>query len=190
MACGPARFAPGLALAPPAGASQIGAMPDAAIGVAEDASGALAYAIPCPPESLPAVRPGALLAAWDAAREGAAAGRWGPPRTLVFRRKDAEPTVLAIADRDARCWAEAVDRGADLGTIAGLSLCLRLLALVEVMGRAQWLAGMFDVTAHGVDLHPALLRAAAAMPLDAGARFDAEALRRLLSRGIAARASA
>ena len=97
---------------------------------------------------------------------------------------------LSIADRDARCWAEAVDRGADLGTLAGLALCLRLLALVEVMSRATWLAGMFDVTAEGVDLHPALLRAAAAMPLDSAARFDAEALRRLLSRGIAARASA
>ena len=165
-------------------------MPDAEIRVAEDAAGALAYAVPCPPESLPPVRPEALLAAWQAARAGAAAGRWGPPRTLFFRRAGAEPTVLSIADRDARCWAEAVDRGADLRTLAGLALCLRLLALVEVMSRATWLAGMFDVTAEGVDLHPALLRAAAAMPLDSAARFDAEALRRLLSRGIAARASA
>lgn len=165
-------------------------MPDSAIRVAEDASGALAYAIPCPPESLPAVRPDALLGAWDAARAAAAAGRWGPPRTLVFLRPDAEPSVLAIADRDARCWAEAVDRSADLATLPGLALCLRLLALVEVMGRAAWLAGLFDVTPRGVDLHPALLRAAATMPLDTAARFDAEALRRLLSRGIAARASA
>jgi hypothetical protein len=165
-------------------------MPDPAIRVAEDAEGALAYAVPCPPEHLPAVRPEALLAAWDAARAGAAAGRWGPPRTLVFRRAHAAPTVLAIADRDARCWAEAVDRGADLGTLAGLALCLRLLALVEVMGRAEWLAGMFDVSHQGVELHPALLRAAAAMPLDPGARFDAEELRRLLSRGLSLRASA
>lgn len=165
-------------------------MPDTTIRVAEDASGALAYAVPCPPERLPAVRPEALLAAWDAARAGAAAGRWGPHRTLLFAREDAEPTVLSIADRDARCWAEAVDRGADLGTLTGLALCLRLLALVEVMGRAAWLAGMFDVTPQGVELHPALLRAAAAMPLDPAARFDAEALRRLLSRGLAAPASA
>ncbi|HEV7265100.1 MAG TPA: hypothetical protein VGN83_09300 [Falsiroseomonas sp.] len=173
-------------------------MPESAIRVAEDAAGGLAYAVPCPPESLPAVRPEALLAAWQAARAGAAAGRWGPPRTLLFRRPDAEPTVLAIADRDARCWAEAVDRGAGLATLPGLAVCLRLLALVEVMsragrpagGEAAWLAGMFDVTPQGVDLHPALLRAAAAMPLDHAARFDAEALRRLLSRGIAARASA
>jgi hypothetical protein len=160
------------------------------IRVAEDAAGGLAYAIPCPPETLPAVRPEALLAAWRAAHEGAASGRWGPPRTLMFHRQDAEPTVLAIADRDARCWAEAVDRGADLGTLGGLAVCLRLLALVEVMGRAGWLAGMFDVTAQGVELHPSLLRAAATMPLDGAARFDAEALRRLLSRGIAARAPA
>jgi hypothetical protein len=163
-------------------------MPDDRIRVAEDAAGALAYAIPCPPQSLPAVRPEALLAAWQAARAGAAAGRWGPPRILLFRRNDAEPVVLAISDRDARSWAEAVDRGADLGTLAGLALCLRLLALIEVMSRATWLSGMFDVTTEGVDLHPALLRAAATMPLDAGARFDAEALRRLLSRRLAAQA--
>lgn len=165
-------------------------MPDTTIRVAEDAVGGLAYAIPCPPEALPPVRPEALLAAWQAAHAGAAAGRWGPPRTLMFRRPDAEPTVLAIADRDARCWAEAVHRGADLGTLPGLALCLRLLALVEVMTRSTWLAGLFDVSAQGVELHPALLRAAAAMPLDAGARFDAEALRSLLSRRLPARASA
>jgi hypothetical protein len=166
------------------------AMPAPPIRVAEDAEGGLAYAIPCAPETLPAVRPDALLAAWQAAHAAAAAGRWGPPRTLMFARRDAEPTVLAIADRDARCWAEAVDRGADLGTLAGLAVCLRLLALVEVMARAGWLAGLFDVTAQGVELHPSLLGAAAAMPLDAAARFDAEALRRLLSRGLAARAPA
>ncbi|WP_270938515.1 hypothetical protein, partial [Falsiroseomonas oryzae] len=121
---------------------------------------------------------------------GASAGRWGPPRTLMFRREGAEPVVLAIADRDARCWAEAVDRGADLATLPGLALCLRLLALIEVIARAPWLAGLFDLTAQGIELHPALLRAAASMPLDRGARFDAVALRRLLSRGLASRASA
>jgi hypothetical protein len=46
------------------------------------------------------------------------------------------------------------------------------------------------VTAEGVELHPSLLRAAASMPLDSGARFDAEALRGLLSRALPARASA
>ena len=165
-------------------------MADPPIRVAEDALGRRAYAVPCPPESLPAVRPDALLAAWRAARAGAAAGRWGPPRTLMFRRDTAEPTVIAIADRDARCWAEAVDRDADLGTLTGLALCLRLLALVEVLARADFLAGLFAVGEEGIELHPALLGAAAALPLDAAARFDAEALRRLLSRGLAARAPA
>ncbi|MGG5808418.1 hypothetical protein [Falsiroseomonas sp. CW058] len=165
-------------------------MPAETIQVAEDASGALAYAIPCAPEALPAVPPAALLAAWEAARAGARAGNWGPPRHLLFRRDDGSATRLAIADRDARAWAEAVDRGADLSTLAGLALCLRLLALVDGLARHGWLAGMFDVTAEGIDLHPALLRAAAAMPLDSGARFDAEALCRLLSRGLTARARA
>lgn len=165
-------------------------MPEPRIRVAEDAAGALAYAIPCPPEALPAVRPQALLAAWRAARAAAAAGRWGPPRTLVFARDATEPAVLAIADRDARAWAEAVDRDADLGTLQGLALCLRLLALVEVLSRAAWLAGLFALGEDGIELHPALLGAAAAMPLDAAARFDAEALRRLLSRGLAAPAPA
>jgi hypothetical protein len=165
-------------------------MPEPRIQVAEDAAGALAYAIPCAPEALPAVAPAALLAAWDAARAGAQAGRWGPPRQLLFLREDGEATRLSIADPDARAWAEAVDRGADLTTLPGLALCLRLLALVDSLGRLGFLAGMFDVSAEGIDLHPALLRTAASMPLDGAGRFDAEALRRLLSRAIPARAPA
>jgi hypothetical protein len=168
----------------------LAAMRQPEIPVAEDAAGALAYAVPCPPEDLPAVPPEALLAAWRSARAAAAAGAWGPPRTLLFRRPGGEVTALAIADRDARCWAEALDRAAGLDTTPGLALCLRLLALVEVMARAPWLAGLFDVTPEGVEIHPALLRAAASMPLDAAAGFDAEALRRLLSRRLPARASA
>jgi hypothetical protein len=156
-------------------------MPDPAIQVAEDAAGAVAYAVPYPPQSLPPVRAEALLAAWRLAREAANAGRWGPPRSFLFRPRDGEPSVLTLADRDARCWAEAVDRVADLATPAGLSLCLRLLALIDAMASAPWLADRFDLTHEGVDLHPALLRAAASVPLDAGARFDAAALRGLLS---------
>ena len=158
--------------------------------MAEDAGGALSYAIPCPPEAIPAVRPAALLDAWQAARDAAAEGRWGPARTLVFARRDSEPTVLAIADRDARCWADAVDRDADLGTLTGLALCLRLLALVELLPRAAWLSGLFQITGQGIVLHPALLRAVATIPLDPAARFDAEALRGLVSQAVLAQASA
>ncbi|WP_439597896.1 hypothetical protein [Falsiroseomonas sp.] len=161
-------------------------MPDTAItlGAAED--GSLSYAIPLSPEALPPVAPSALLNAWEAARAHAQSGQWGPVRRLLFRGPQGAAIVLAIADRDARSWAEAVDRRVDLATLPGLALCLRLLALVEVMGRSAWMAGLFNVTAEGVELHPALVRAAAAMPLDAAARFDAERIRALLSRALPA----
>lgn len=161
-------------------------MPGNAITLAAADDGSLSYAIPLSPADLPAVTPTALLGAWDAARAHAQSGQWGPVRRLLFRGPQGAAIVFAIADRDARCWAEAVDRRTDLATLPGLALCLRLLALVEVMGRSEWMAGLFSVTAEGVELHPSLLRAAAAMPLDAGARFDAEALRGLLSRALPA----
>jgi hypothetical protein len=164
-------------------------MPEA-IRVVHSPGGGLTYAVALPPERLPAVQPNALVAAWDIAREAAAAQAWGPAREILFRRNDGEATRIAIADPDASCWAEAVDRVADLSTLPGLALCLRLLALIEVMGRANFLSGLFDVTATGVEFHPALLRTAASMPLDSGARFDAEALRRLLSRALPAGALA
>ncbi len=146
--------------------------------------GAVTHAVPVPPERLPPVDPGDLLAAWAVARRAAALHRWGPPRALVFTpgRDGAEGLRLAIADADAGCWAEAIDATVGLETLTGLALCLRLLALVEVLTRARWLAGLFDVSPEGIDLHPALLAAAASMPLDAAARFDESGLRRLLCR--------
>ena len=155
-------------------------MPDP-IRVARAPDGALTYAIPLPPERLPPVPPRQLLAAWELARAAAARRQWGSPRILVFPRPDGQPTELAIADRDAAAWAEAIDSAVGLDTIDGLSLCLRLLALVEVLGRAQSLAAFFAVTPAGIDLHPSLLSAAAAMPLDGAARFDEFGLRRLSS---------
>jgi hypothetical protein len=49
---------------------------------------------------------------------------------------------------------------------------------------------MYAMTPQGIELHPTLLRAAAAMPLDAAARFDETGLKRLLSRSIPSGASA
>lgn len=152
--------------------------------------GVQAYAIPLPPESLPPVTARDLEFAWDRARDAATAERWGPPRRLLFRREDGSAQEMLLADADAACWAEAVDGMHGLGTLAGLSLCLRLLALVEVMSRARWLMGLYSMTPQGIELHPELLRAAAAMPLDAAARFDETGLRRLLSRPIPSGASA
>ncbi|MBK1662564.1 hypothetical protein [Paracraurococcus ruber] len=155
------------------------------IRIARADTGALTYLVPLPPERLPAVRPADLLSAWSLARRAAALEMWGPPRLLRFARPEAEVTEIAIADADAGCWAEAVDSGFGLGSLTGMALCLRLLALVEVLARVRALAPLFDVTTEGIDLHPALLDAAASMPLDAGARFDEAAMRRLLSRRVA-----
>ncbi len=161
--------------------AQIGPMP-ASIHVARAPDGALTYLVPLPPERLPAVPPGELLAAWALARQAAARRRWGPPRLLQFARPEGDSTRIAIADPDAGAWAEAIDSAIGLETFSGLALCLRLLALVEVLARAAWLEPLFEVTPDGIDLHPSLLSAAATMPLDAGARFDEAGLRRLLSR--------
>ncbi len=161
-------------------------MPENPITLAAADDGSLSYAIPLAPAELPPVSATALLGAWEAARARAQSGEWGPVRRLLFRGPEGSAIVLAIADRDARCWAEAVDRRAELTTLPGLALCLRLLALVEVMGRSAWMAGLFTVTAEGVEMHPSLLRAAASLPLDGAARFDAEALRGLLSRALPA----
>ncbi|MDB5370631.1 MAG: hypothetical protein JWP20_2189 [Roseomonas sp.] len=152
-----------------------------AIRVARAPDGALHYAVPCRLNELPGVPPRALSHAWEAARAAAAAEHWGPHRTLLFR----DGPVMALADADAACWAEAVDRLAGLGTLPGLALCLRLLALVELLGRARWMSGLFDIGREGIELHPALLEAAATEGLDAAGRFDETGMKRLLSHRIA-----
>lgn len=150
------------------------------IGVACGPDGALLYAVPFSPENTPAVQPRALLAAWDTAREGAAARLRGPERRLRFAA--AEVVELCLSDPDARCWAEAIDAAADLGTPSGLAVFLRLLALLDAMGRLSWLRDLFAIERNGTLLHPALLGAAAALPLDRAARLDEGALRRRLAR--------
>ncbi len=143
------------------------------IRVARTEAGAIAYLVPVSPERLPVVSPGDLLRAWNVARHGAVERRWGAPRFLRFAQQgEREPTEIAIADPDAGAWTEAIDRVFGLENLMGLSLCLRLLALIEVLTRAARLEPFFDVTPAGVDLHPSLLAAAAASPLDPAARFD------------------
>jgi hypothetical protein len=139
-----------------------------------------AYAIPFPPEATPAVAPRDLLSAWDAARDAATAALEGPPRAFRFA---GDPSLdLVLEDRDACCWAEALDRRIGLDHAEGMATLLRLLALLEVMGRAPWMRGLFDIGREGTLLHPDLLRAAATQPLDAAARFDEEGLRHRLAR--------
>ena len=143
-----------------------------------------ALAIPFAPDATPAVAPRALLRAWDMARDAATAALEGPPRHFRFRgRTAADPALdLVLEDRDACCWAEALDRRIGLDHAEGVAILLRLLALLEVMGRAPWMRGMFDIGREGTVLHPDLLRAAATQPLDEAARFDEEGLRHRLAR--------
>jgi hypothetical protein len=151
------------------------------IRVALASDGVLHYAIPCRPENLPGVSPRDLSRAWYAARAAAGAEIWGPHRTLLFQ----DGAVLSLADADAACWAEAVDRLVGLDTLPGLALCMRLLALVDLLGRARWTVGLFDIGRDGIEIHPALLTAAATQGLDAAGRFEETGMKRLLSRRIA-----
>jgi hypothetical protein len=62
-----------------------------------------------------------------------------------------------------------------------MSVCLRLLALVEVLPRAPWAMPLVALGRDGAALDPALLRAAARIALGDDARFDPGALRAALA---------
>jgi hypothetical protein len=149
--------------------------PTIRVGAAPD--GSVTYLVDVPPEALPPVTRRDLERAWYAAREAAMATTWGAIRGFRFRRADGSFTNLALADRDACCWAAAVDSIAGLKSSYGLSLCLRLLALVDLLARASWAAPLCRLERDGADLHPSLLRAAAVTPLTAEARFDESGFR-------------
>jgi hypothetical protein len=134
--------------------------------------GTLTYLIDQSPADLPTVRGRDLLLAWELARDAAHRAAWGNARAFRFRRADGSCTDLALHDRDARCWAGAVDRAVGIESSYGLSVCLRLLALVDLLARAPWAAELIDLGGGSADLHPALLRLAAETRLTEDARFD------------------
>jgi len=152
-----------------------------AIKIQPRPDGALTYLIEMEPEALPPVRVRDLAAAWDAARAAATAEAWGAPRFFRFRRADDSFTDLALADPDAGCWAAAVDRMVGLGSALGLSLCLRLLALVDLLAHARWAEKLFSLRRDGAEIDPALLHAVATVPLTRDARFDEIRVRASLS---------
>ena len=152
------------------------------IRLGQAADGTLTYLVDLPPEALPPVRGRDLLAAWDAARDAAADAAWGAARLFRFVRADGSVLDLALSDEDARCWAGAVDGTVGMRSSYGLSLCLRLLALVDLMGRAAWAAPMFRIGRTGTALHPALLDTAATAQLTPDARFDETGFRARLAR--------
>jgi hypothetical protein len=146
--------------------------------------GFMTYLVDLPPEALPSVGRRDLERAWYAAREAALAERPGTVRGFRFNRPDGSHTDLALADRDARCWVAAVDRTVGLAHAPGLSLCLRLLALIDLLARAPWARSLFHLARDGAEFHPALLKAAASQPLTRDARFDEAGFRARLSRFI------
>jgi hypothetical protein len=75
-----------------------------------------------------------------------------------------------------------VDATVGLASPYGLSICLRLLALVEVLPRAPWALPLVAINRDGAAIHPSLLRAAAQAPLTPDATFDADRLREALRR--------
>ena len=141
----------------------------------------LTYLVDLPPEAMPPVRGRDLLLAWDAARDAAMDAAWGAARLFRFRRPDGSTTDLALSDEDARCWADAVDGTVGMGTSYGLSLCLRLLALVDLLSRAPWLSELCPIGRTGAALHPALLSVVATVELTADARFDETGIRARLA---------
>lgn len=142
----------------------------------------MTYMVDLPPEELPAVHRRDLERAWYAARDAALAQRWGVARFFRFRRHDGSFGDLALADRDACCWASAVELTVGMRSSYGLSVCLRLLALVDLLARTRWAAPLFVLHRDGAEMHPVLLRAAASEPLNQEARFDETGFRARLGR--------
>lgn len=152
------------------------------IRVGGDPDGLMTYLIDLPPELLPSVCKRDLERAWYAAREAALAQSQGAVRGFRFNRPDGSHVDLALADRDARCWVGAVDRTVGIANASGLSLCLRLLALIDLLAHAPWTRSLFHLARDGAEFHPALLQTAASLPLTREARFDEAGFRTRLSR--------
>ncbi len=144
-------------------------------------AGEILHLVPHTAAALPSVTKRDLEQAWEAAHDAALAPRHDAA-THVFRfaQNETPPLDLLIADQDAANWATAVDRVADLSTAHGISVCLRLMALVELMGRAAWARAWFRLSRANFEFHPALLQAAALSPLTETGGFAETALRALL----------
>ncbi len=165
----------------------LGGMKDSARPISIRASagqgGMVTYLVSAPPEALPPVLPRDLDRAWHAARSAALADTSGPALLFRFLRGEHEaPTDLALTDPDARCWAEAVETACGLQTVGGLSACLRLLALIDLLARETWAAALIVIKGDGAEIDSELMREAASAQLTPEARFDASLMRARLSR--------
>ncbi|MBW4022942.1 MAG: hypothetical protein HIU92_07325 [Proteobacteria bacterium] len=153
--------------------------PASCVDVQDCGQDRLVYRVTLPPEAMPPVPIRALEQAWDAAHEAAASSA-AAHRRFSFLGTDGRIADFDLDDRDARHWAGAVDRVAGLATLGGISLCLRLLALVDLMATSPWAFGFMTPKRDGARLDRALFRAAARAELTEEARFDEASLRRNL----------
>ena len=149
---------------------QASSIPPIRVGAAPD--GSLTYLVDLSPEALPPVARRDLERAWYAARRAALAEQWGAVRVFRFKCADGDHSDLVLADRDASCWAGALDALYGMGTRQGLSLCLRLLALVDLLANAPWAVPLLRLARDGAEPDPALLHVAATEPLTREAQFD------------------
>lgn len=132
------------------------AAPPVRVGLGRD--GTLTYDLESGPEDLPPVPARDLEAAWDAAP----AARVGEAAGCIFRFDGAAgPLDLVLGSVAARRWAVAVDGVAGLHTIRGVSLCVRLMALAELVARSP-----------GRAPRQGLMRAAAVARLTATGQLD------------------
>lgn len=155
------------------------------IRIVRDAHGSLTYLVDALPEELPAVRKRDVEIAWDSAHRAARAGNWGVVRGFRFQRRGQDneatpPRDLLLADANAACWAAAVDGLVGLGNLYGLSLCLRLLALVDLLTQARWADGLYRMHRGEAEMDVRLLRLAATARMTPQAGFDAAAFRATL----------
>jgi hypothetical protein len=97
-----------------------------------------------------------------------------------FRQAAAPPLDLVLTDTDAANWADAIDAISSLSTAHGISICLRLMALYELMATRPWAREWFTLSRGGLEFHPALLQAAALSPLTPTGGFAETSLQALL----------
>ncbi len=144
--------------------------------------GEILHLVPYPPAQLPPVTKRDLEQAWEAARAGALAARTASAKIHGFRfhAEAAPPLDLVITDTDAASWAGAIDSIANLSTAYGISICLRLMALFQLMATAAWARPWFNLNRGGLEFHPALLQAAAVSPLTPTGGFAETTLQALL----------
>lgn len=134
--------------------------------------GTLTYLMHHGPADLLPVRGRDIGAALDRARVTGQPSARVDARAFRFQKSEEDWTSITLDDADARRWAAAVDHVIGLQTSYGVSVCLRLLALVELLLRVPWARRFVAPGPHGLDVAPVLLKLAAEAQLADDGRFD------------------